>query len=65
MKLDFPLYVALITTYLVRVPFGYYFGVVLEMGLMGAWVGMNADMFVRGIIATWLFWSRRWLSTKV
>ncbi len=61
----FPLYVALVTTYLVRVPLGYYFGVHLEMGLMGAWVGMNADMFVRGLLATWRFWSKRWVSTKV
>ncbi|MDA7503865.1 MATE family efflux transporter [bacterium] len=61
----FPLYVALITTYLVRVPLGYYFGVHLKMGLMGAWVGMNADMFVRGVIATWRYSSRRWLSTQV
>ncbi len=61
----FPLYVALVTTYLVRVPLGYYFGIHLGMGLMGAWVGMNADMFVRGVLATWRFWSKRWLLTKV
>lgn len=60
-----PLIVAIVTTYFVRIPLGYYFGVHLEMGLMGAWVGMNADMLVRGIIATWLFWSKRWISTKV
>lgn len=61
----FPLYVALVTTYLVRVPLGYYFGVHLKMGLMGAWVGMNADMLFRGIIASWRYSSQRWLHTKV
>ena len=60
-----PLIVAIVTTYFVRIPLGYYFGVHLKMGLMGAWVGMNADMLVRGLIATWLFWSKRWISTKV
>lgn len=61
----FPLYVAMVTTYLVRIPLGYFFGVYMEMGLMGAWIGMNGDMFVRGVIATWRFWSKRWISTAV
>ncbi|TWT51973.1 Multidrug resistance protein NorM [Thalassoglobus neptunius] len=61
----FPLYVAMFTTYLIRIPLGYFFGVTMEMGLMGAWVGMNADMFARGVIATWRFWSRRWLRVRV
>ena len=61
----FPLYVAMFTTYLIRIPLGYFFGVTMEMGLMGAWVGMNADMFARGVIATWRFWSRKWLRVRV
>lgn len=61
----FPLFVAIISTYLVRIPLGYYFGVVLEMGLMGAWIGMNADMFVRAVFAVWRFWSQRWISIEV
>lgn len=61
----FPLIVAIFTTYLVRIPLGYFCGVTLEMGLMGAWVGMNADMLVRGIVATLRFWSRRWVATRV
>lgn len=60
-----PLYVAIITTYFVRIPLGYYFGVTLRMGLTGAWVGMNADMFVRGVLATWRFSSKGWLTTRV
>lgn len=61
----FPLIVAIFTTYLVRIPLGYICGVSLEMGLMGAWVGMNADMLVRGIVATLRFWSKRWVATRV
>lgn len=61
----FPLIVAILTTYAIRVPLGYYFGVVCEMGLMGAWVGMNADMLIRGLIATWRFSSKGWVSVRV
>ena len=61
----FPMYVALVTTYLIRLPLGYYFGVVMDMGLMGAWIGMNTDMFVRGVIATWRYSSKKWLNARV
>lgn len=60
-----PLIVAIVTTYGVRIPFGYFFGVSCEMGLMGAWIGMNADMFVRGLIATWRYCSGKWAATDV
>ena len=61
----FPMYVAMVTTYLVRLPLGYLFGVVFEMGLMGAWIGMNTDMCVRGLIGTWRFASQKWLDVRV
>lgn len=60
-----PLVITAVTTYLVRIPLGYYLGVTLEMGLMGAWMGMNMDMLARGLLATWRFTSRRWLETRV
>lgn len=61
----FPLASAALTTYLVRLPIAYYCADVLNMGLMGAWMGMNIDMLARGILATWWFSSRRWMNKKV
>jgi multidrug resistance protein, MATE family len=59
-----PLAITAFTTYLIRIPIGYVLGVTFEMGLMGAWMGMNLDMLIRGLLASWLFSSRRWLETR-
>lgn len=59
-----PLVITAFTTYLIRIPVGYLLGVTFEMGLMGAWMGMNLDMLARGLLAAWLFSSRRWLETR-
>jgi len=61
----FPLVSAFITTYLVRLPIAWYCAEKLNMGLMGAWMGMNIDMLMRGVFATWWFTSRRWLKTRI
>ncbi|WP_437228733.1 MATE family efflux transporter [Planctomicrobium sp. SH661] len=61
----FPLASAVITTYLVRLPIAYYCAIMMDMGLMGAWMGMNIDMLMRGVLATWWFWRRRWMKIKV
>jgi len=61
----FPLLVTLLTTYLVRIPVGYALGVVWDLGLLGAWMGMNLDMLLRGLLATWRYSSGRWLDRRV
>jgi len=61
----FPLASVAFTTYLVRLPIAYYCTEVLHMGLMGAWMGMNLDMFVRGVLAAWWFASRRWVKIRL
>lgn len=33
----------------ISVPLGYYLGVILEMGILGVWLGFAADEWVRGI----------------
>lgn len=61
----FPLASVIFTTYIVRLPIAYYCAEVLQMGLMGAWMGMNLDMLARGILAAWWFTSRRWIKIRV
>lgn len=59
-----PLMITLIGV-LIRIPTGYYFGIVLAGGLMGAWMGMFGDMIWRAIGASARYMSARWLTTKV
>ncbi|WP_437187213.1 MATE family efflux transporter [Planctomicrobium sp. SH668] len=61
----YPLLINTFTTYPVRLPICYYCVYVLNMGLMGAWMAMNIDMLVRGILASWRFASQKWINTKV
>lgn len=41
-------------------PLGYYLGVVLEYGIIGVWIGFIADEWVRGIVNTLRYKSRKW-----
>lgn len=61
----FPLWMTIGSTLFVRLPLAWICGVYLQWGLTGAWVGMCADMLVRGIVATWRFCSERWVDTAV
>jgi len=60
-----PMIVTAITVLGVRVPVAWLFGVYFEGGLIGAWIGMCADVTLRGaLVAAW-FYSGRWQSTRV
>lgn len=61
----FPLASAILTTYFVRLPIAWYCVKTLDMGLMGAWMGMNIDMLARGGLATWWYTSRRWIKLRL
>ena len=60
----FPLLITLLGV-LIRIPTGYYFGIVLGWGLIGAWMGMFGDMIWRSMSATLRFVGGRWLTTRV
>jgi Na+-driven multidrug efflux pump len=49
----------------VRVSVGYFFGVYLEWGLVGAWIGMGADNILRSAVVSWRFLAGNWTRTKV
>ena len=61
----YPLLISLMGAFCVRVPLGYFFGIVLNGGLLGAWVGMFGDMIWRAVGAVIRYHRGRWVHTKV
>lgn len=61
----FPVFISFVGSLVLRVPVGYLFGVVLDGGLLGAWIGMFADMIWRAAAATVRYLSGKWLKTQV
>lgn len=59
-----PLFITIVGI-LIRLPVGYFFGVVRGGGLMGAWFGMFGDMLWRALAAGVRYTRGRWLTTKV
>ncbi len=46
----FPVYLAVISMWGVSIPIAYFFGIHLELGLAGIWLGMVADEWLRGFL---------------
>ena len=61
----YPLIFTFIGVIFIRVPLGYLCGIVLEGGLIGAWVGMNVDVTVRAILLFARFRWGNWHGTRV
>lgn len=61
----FPLYTALIFMWGISIPVGYFFGFVLEMGLLGIWVGFLCDEWIRGLVNAWRWKSRKWEAKRL
>lgn len=61
----FPLLITIVGTLLIRLPLGYYFGIVCGGGLLGAWVGMFGDMIWRATASAVRFVRGKWLETNV
>ncbi|MEZ5942133.1 MAG: MATE family efflux transporter [Planctomycetaceae bacterium] len=61
----YPVIIAIITTYVIRIPVGYFFGFVLGMGFFGVWIGMTIDISFRWILNAARYWSKKWLHVKV
>lgn len=61
----FPMFCSLIGNLCVRVSVGYLCGVVLNGGLIGAWIGMGADNILRAILAAWRYRAGQWVKVRV
>lgn len=60
-----PLLFTVVGMLLIRLPTAYLFGVVLDGGLVGAWIGMFGDLTVRALFSTVRFSRGKWLKTVV
>lgn len=61
----YPMLITILGVILFRLPLGYFFGIVCQGGLYGAWLGMFADIIWRAISATIRYSRGRWLTTKI
>ena len=57
----FAMWVSMASMWGCRVVAGYTLGIVLEMGVVGVWMGMFFDWTVRGVLFYWRMISGRWL----
>ena len=60
-----PMYVSFLGAFGVRIPLAYLCGIVLDGGLIGAWIGMCCDNTVRAVLVAWLFRRGQWMSRNV
>ena len=60
-----PLWFTVVGMFLLRLPLAYLFGIVLEGGLLGAWIGMFADTVAEAILAATRYQGGAWVHTRV
>lgn len=59
---NFTMAVSILSMWIFRVGSSYLFGVVLELGVLGVWIGMFVDWLARSVCFVWRFASGRWLA---
>lgn len=64
-KTRWPFIIGLIGMWCVRLPICFVLTKYTDLALTGAWIGMAADLTVRGIIATYLYLKRDWMQLPV
>ncbi|MCH5185506.1 MAG: MATE family efflux transporter [Oscillospiraceae bacterium] len=62
---NFTMSVSIASMWLCRIVISYILINRFDLGVLGVWLGMFADWYVRGIFYTWRFASKRWLKKKV
>lgn len=60
-----PLILAIVSTAGLRTPIAWLCGIHWNGGLAGAWLGMLADVTVRGLLGAWLYSRGRWTKLKI
>ena len=61
----YPLWISLAGVLGLRLPLAWYCGVVRDGGLIGAWIGMCADMAFRALLVSIRYARGRWVHTRV
>jgi len=57
----FPIKMAALSMWCVWVPLAWFLGLKLGFGLIGVWIAMMTDEWLRGVLMLWRWRSRRWL----
>ena len=60
-----PMLINTLGIYAIRIPLGYFCGITLELGLIGAWIGMCGDIAIRAGLAWLRFVRQQWLAIRV
>lgn len=60
-----PLLATVVGICVFRLPVAWFCGVYLQLGLVGAWMGMFADIVFRASLVTWRYLRGRWVRAKV
>ncbi|WP_010097712.1 MATE family efflux transporter [Ornithinibacillus scapharcae] len=58
----FPVYIGIMVMWGVSVTFSWFFGIFLELGLIGIWIGFIADEWLRGVLMLRRWKQRNWVS---
>lgn len=61
----FPVFIGILSMWGVSVSLSYFFGIFLGMGLIGVWIGMIADEWLRGIIMLRRWKSKVWVEKSI
>ena len=61
----YPLWINLFGIFVVRLPLAYVCGVLLGGGLVGAWIGMCSDLYIRAVLAAVRYIRGAWVKTVV
>ncbi|MCL1065933.1 MATE family efflux transporter [Shewanella olleyana] len=61
----FPFLAGITSMWCIAVPFAYFFGIYLDMGLVGIWCALAIDEWTRGLIMLWRWRSGRWQSKSL
>lgn len=61
----FPLITGFLFMWGLSLPLGYHLGITHQMGIIGVWIGFVADEWVRGLVNTWRWKSRKWQSKRI
>jgi len=60
-----PMITTIFGNFALRLPGAWFFGVYLQLGLLGAWCGMFMDIVFRACLMSWRYLNASWLKTKV
>lgn len=61
----FPLMSGLAFMWGLSLPLGYFLAIKMEFGIIGIWIGFVADEWVRGLVNTWRWKSKKWQSKRL